>query len=182
MCICKGFPHYKTLLSYHTNQFIPLSSQLSIFSIDFTGSLPPSRNWNRYILVCVEHLNFIRVEIATRTTTADVVISFLIKDVLRPFGPPSTIVSDNSTYFTSRVVTDVMKKWKTDWKTVLAYAPMSNGLEERMVGNIQRGLKKMVIEDDRDLEEALLDVLMFHRVSFVAHWELVPPNSNSSTE
>lgn len=101
--------------------------------MDFAGPRPPSRAGNRYILVCVEHLTGWPIVIATKTTTPDVVILLLREEVRRPFGTPSTIVSDNATCFTARAVTDFTRKWETNWKTVLAYVPMSNGRLERMV-------------------------------------------------
>lgn len=74
-------------------------------------------------------------------------------------APPSSILIENSTCFTARAVEDVMTRWGTLLKTVISYAPKSNGRAERMVGTIKRNLKKMVTWGGRDWEEALPRVL-----------------------
>lgn len=71
---CERFRNAEMLSPYHTKNVVPLSGPFSIFSIDLSGPLPPSRKVNRYILVVVEHLPYWPVEKYTKTTTADMVI------------------------------------------------------------------------------------------------------------
>ena len=47
------------------------------------------------------------------------------------------MVSDNASCFTSKALAEFMVENSIKWKTVLAYAPMSNGRAERMVGTLK---------------------------------------------
>lgn len=49
------------------------------------------------------------------------------------------------------------------WRTVLAYAPMSNGKAERMVGTIKRSVKKMLLGTDTTWPKVLQSVLYGYR-------------------
>ena len=86
--------------------------------------------------------------------TSEEVIQFVNEEIIKPFGPPKTIVSDNAGYFTSGVLKSFMSSWKIDWKTVLAYAPMSNGRAERTVDTL-KSVSKLVKKDSTDWESKL---------------------------
>lgn len=48
------------------------------------------------------------------------------------------IISDNATCFNARILEDFMEDHSTEWRTVLAYASMSNGKAEQMVGTMEK--------------------------------------------
>lgn len=74
-------------------------------------------------------------------STSDTVIYFMKTEVLYQFWPPRIIISDNATCFTTKKLQKFMKVNGTTWKTVLEYAPISNGRAERMVGTLKSAVK-----------------------------------------
>ena len=56
-----------------------------------------------------------------------------------------------------------MEEMNIDWKTVLAYAPMSNGRAERMVGTVKRGVSKTVLSSGEEWDSALWKVVYGYR-------------------
>lgn len=55
------------------------------------------------------------------------------------------MISDNATRFLSESLVTFMEENRMKWKTILAYAPMSTGMAERMVGTLKQALGKMVL-------------------------------------
>lgn len=68
----------------------------------------------------------------------------MVKELISLFGPMKPIVSDNAGYLTATDLFELMKKNGIKLSVVLAHAPMSNVLAERMVHTFKAVLKKMV--------------------------------------
>ena len=96
------------------------------------------------MLIAVEHLTNWPIAVATKHSTTDVVIEFVLEEIINRFSPPRTIVSDNATCFTATGIQPLMREYGITWKTVMAYAPMSNGKAERMVGTLKHGMARIV--------------------------------------
>ena len=124
---------------------IPLNDFFDTFSIDFAVPLPMSKEGNRYMLIAVEHLTNWPIAVATKTATAAEVIRFVNEEIIYSFGPPKAIISDNANAFTATALVEFLAKTNIGWRTVLAYAPMSNGKAERMVGTIKRAIRKTLL-------------------------------------
>lgn len=92
----------------------------------------------------MEHLTSWPVVTPIARSTAQVVLEFMKQEVLDPFVSPRTVVSEIARCFTAVVVQELMAKNGSDWKTVLAYAPMPNGRAERMVGTMKRRVSRLV--------------------------------------
>ena len=97
------------------------------------------------MLVAVEHLRGGPIAIATRDSIAQVVLKFVKREIMYSFGPPQTIISDNATCFTASAVSSFMAQNGITWRTVPAYAPMSNGTADRMVGTLKAAVRKTVL-------------------------------------
>ena len=160
---CENCQGMAPVPSYNTSLKTPSTTLFDVFSIDFAGPLPTSRSRNKYMLVCVEHLTGWPIVESTASSTAAVVIDFVRKHILEPYGPPRVIVSDNATCFTATSLVAFMKNIGTRWKTVAAYAPMSNGRAERMVGTIKRSVGKMVYRERHTWDEKLPHALYGYR-------------------
>lgn len=115
-----------------------------MFSIDFAGPLPENKAGCRSLLTCVEHLAEWPVVAATKRAIAETVIKVLEDKIVRRLGAPRVIVSNNRICFTAQSEQEYMKKYETARKTVGAYAPLSNGRAERMVGKMKRSVQKML--------------------------------------
>ncbi|CDF33201.1 unnamed protein product [Chondrus crispus] len=121
--------------------------------------------------------------------TAQVVLDFVKREIMYSFGPPRTIVSDNATCFTASAVSSFMARHGITWRTVLAYAPMSNSRAERMVGTLKAAVRKTVLGTGMEWDEALTQVLYGYRrramKNGVSPFELmygIPPRMDSSAE
>ena len=97
----------------------------------------------------------------TQKATSRVVI-----DALRPifarFGIPETIVSDNGTPFVSEEFIHFLHQNGIKHNTSAPYHPASNGLAERAVQIVKRGLKKVI---SGDINSRLAKVLLTYRIS-----------------
>lgn len=71
--------------------------------------MAPYPSDERYFLIAMEHLTSWPMVRATNTATGDVVVDFVEKEILNPFGPPGTIVSENASCFTATSVSKLME-------------------------------------------------------------------------
>ena len=78
-------------------------------------------------------------------------------------GPPPTIESEIATCFTASAVSSFMAQHDITWPTVLAYAPMSNGRSEGMVGTLKPAVRNTVLETSMEWDKALIQVLYGYR-------------------
>jgi transposase InsO family protein len=92
--------------------------------------------------------------------------TFLVIDELRTafakFGLPETIVTDNGSGFTSQEFETFLKRNGIKHTTSAPYHPASNGLAERAVQIVKRGLKKVTIGS---IKTRLAKVLMSYRIT-----------------
>lgn len=114
----------------------------------------PSRPWARLhldfagpfqgkiILVLIDaHSKWIEA-VCTSSTSSSVVIEEL-RTTFAKFGLPETIVTDNGTGFTSQEFKTFLHENGIKHTTSAPYHPASNGLAERAVQIVKKGLKKV---------------------------------------
>lgn len=160
---CHDCQLFSPVPSYRTTKHIPITSLFETFSIDFAGPLEKTKSGNVYIIIAVEHLTNWPIACATPNSTSEEVLKFVRKEIVNQFGPPRSIISDNGTSFTSGAVQTYARKMGINWKTTLAYAPMSNGRAERMVGTLKNGIKKTINGKSVQWDKALEKVLFGYR-------------------
>ena len=160
---CEDCQKMNAIPKYRTALRTPITSLFDVFSIDFAGPFNTTPRGNKHLLVCMEHLTGWPIVCPTPTATAAEVINFVEDQIILPFGHPKTIVSDNGPCFTARSLATYMQEKQVNWKTVLAYAPMSNGRAERMVGTIKRAIGKMARSNPLDWDLAVSKVLYGYR-------------------
>ena len=141
------------------------------------------------MLVAVEHLTGFTIAIVNRDSTAQVVLKFVKREIMYFFGPPQTIISDKATCFTASAVSSLMAQHCITWRTVLTYAPMSNGRAEKMVGTLKAAVCKAVLEIGMEWDKAITEVLYGYRrramkngVSPFESLYGVPPRMDSSAK
>ena len=156
---CEDCQKMTSIPKYYSGLRAPLTSLFDVFSINFAGPLPTTPRGNKHLLVCVEHLTGWPIVCPTPTATAAEVIAFVEEQVIMPFGRPRVILSDNGSCFTAGSLENFMEQNNIKWKTVLAYAPISNGRAERMVGTIKREIGKMVQSRPNDSDRVFSNVL-----------------------
>ncbi len=124
--------------------------------LDFAGPFE-----NQMILVLIDsHSKWIEA-FKTASATSKAVIS-KFRFLFSQFGVPETIVSDNGTCFTSEEFAIFLKSNGIKHYTSAPYHPASNGLAERAVQIIKRGLKKETVGD---IEERLAKILFNYRIT-----------------
>lgn len=115
--MCPLLPYYITLKVQVRNLFY-------IHSPHFSGLLPVTTSGYMYLFVAGGNLNRWPIVSRRRTATATKVMTFIQGDVLRPYGPPKLVISDDATRFTAQALAPFTEEIFSSWKTVLAYAPM----------------------------------------------------------
>lgn len=112
------------------------------------------------ILVIVDaHSKFIDAHVVS-TATTNITLTKL-RQTFAMLGLPTTIVSDNGSCFTSEEFQKFCKANGIKHVTVSPYHPASNGLAERAVQTVKRGLKK----SSGKLEDRLYRFLSMYRIT-----------------
>ena len=113
-----------------------------------------------FLIVIDAHSKWIEA-FCTPTSTSKAVIEEL-RTLFSRFGLPETIVSDNGTCFVSIEFEAFLKSNGIRHHTSAPYHPASNGLAERAVQIVKKGLKKVTAGSIRD---RLAKVLMSYRLT-----------------
>ena len=124
--------------------------------LDFAGPFE-----NHMFLVLIDAYSKWIETFVTSSSTSSTVIHHLRATFAR-FGLPETIVTDNGTCFVSGEFEAFLKSNGIRHVTSAPYHPASNGLAERSVQIIKRGLKK---ESKGDIHTRLAKVLFNYRIS-----------------
>ena len=125
--------------------------------IDFAGPL----EGGRMLLILVDaHSKWIEV-FPTRSSTSAVVIENL-RRVFSQFGLPEVLVSDNGSAFVSEEFNQFLLKNGVKQVTSAPYHPATNGLAERAVQTVKKGLRKDTVGT---LESRLSRFLMSYRLT-----------------
>ena len=124
--------------------------------LDYAGPIE-----NRMILVAVDAYSKWISAMVVRSSTSEVTIEQL-RMLFAEHGLPETIVTDNGTCFTSAEFTQFMRQNGIQHITSPAYHPSSNGLAERAVQLVKRGLTKMT---DGSMQTRLARYLRSYRVT-----------------
>lgn len=156
---CGNFQKMGSTRLYTTSRFVPQSSLLDVFSIDFASPFPETTAGNKFLLVSVEHLTGWPIVSPTKLATAQTVLNFIKQKIIPPFGAPKVVITDNGACFTAQVLQSFMRQCGTSWRTVLAYAPMSNGRAERMIRTLKHGIRRVLANGSIDRDEAVHKVV-----------------------
>ena len=121
--------------------------------VDFAGLL----KGKMFLILIDAHSKWIEAFHTPNATTSAVIEE--LRTVFAKFGLPETIVTDNGSCFTSEEFEQFLKK---NGITHLTSAPYHNGLAERAVQIVKKGLKKIT---EGTLEARLAKILMSYRLT-----------------
>ena len=111
----------------------------------------------RYILVIMDDLsNFVTLEpvaVCTAELTAESLLNWC-----KTLGVPRVWVSDTASHFKNTIMTRLREALRVDHQFAVAYSPWSNGTCERMVKEVVRALRSILLEQRREVSE-WVDVL-----------------------
>ncbi|KAM7285215.1 uncharacterized protein ISCGN_032173 [Ixodes scapularis] len=126
-----------------------------IVACDIVGPLPRSPRGNQYLLVVTDHFSKWVELYPLRKLVSERIWEKLLDTFLR-FGTPKCLVSDNASYFTSKVFVDSCLALNIKHKRTTPYHPQAN-ITER----VNRNLKSMLIaltERHRDWDEHIVEI------------------------
>lgn len=82
---------------------------------------------------------------------------------MNPFGIPQNVLRANAQCFTAALMKELTKQQGIEWKTALAYAPMSNGRVQRMVQTGKESIGEIARNYKEDCEEFIRRVVYGYR-------------------
>ena len=146
-------------------QSLPVRELGYRWSLDLLGELPMSRRGKRYVLVMIEHVSKWVEAVPLSSKSASLVAQHFLQLVLSRFGACAEVLTDQGKEFRG-VFHQLLLGCKIRHRNTTAYHPRANGLTERAVQTIKRGLRKFVEEEEkRDWDLELPWILMGYRFS-----------------
>lgn len=105
---CNECQKAKFVPKFRTSLMLPSSALFGPFAIGFAGSLPLTKNGNKYVPVAVENLsNWPLIRILSRATIDDR-LKFVQEEVIQNFGYPKLIMSgSNSSFMFTKLKADL---------------------------------------------------------------------------
>ena len=146
-------------------QSLPVRELGYRWSLDILGELPISRRGKRYVLVMIEHVSKWVEAVALPAKSAAAVAQHFLQLVLARFGACAEVLTDQGREFKG-AFHQLLLACKIRHRNTSAYHPRANGLTERAVQTIKRGLRKFAEEEEkRDWDLELPWLLMGYRFS-----------------
>jgi Integrase core domain len=142
---------------------MPISGIFETFSVDFAGPLPRTLAGNIYILIGIEHLSGWPLAQAYAASTSEEVINFIRSEIIRPFGIPQKILSDNAQCFVALSLREFAGNLGIKWKYVSPYAAQANGKVERFVGTLKRSILRTINGNPSNWDKAIPNILYGYR-------------------
>ncbi|XP_075779243.1 uncharacterized protein LOC142827525 [Pelodiscus sinensis] len=122
--------------------------------LDLVGPLEQSANKNKDILVIVDYATRYPEAIPLRVTTARAIADELLK-VFARVGLPKTILTDQGTNVTSKLITELCRLLNIHSLRTSVYHPQTDGLVERFNRTLKSMLRKFVDDDPRQWDRWL---------------------------
>ncbi|XP_032685324.1 uncharacterized protein K02A2.6-like [Odontomachus brunneus] len=123
------------------------SAPLKTMHVDNFGSLQPSDEGYKYILVVVDAFTRFSWLFPSRTTGTRKTYK-LMRMIFDVFGAPNCLVSDRGTAFTSSEFAEFMKEYQINHQKVVVAAPWANGIAERVNRFLKSSLSRTTEKAD----------------------------------
>jgi hypothetical protein len=157
----------------------------SEISMDFVEGLPKSRGHN-VILVVVDRLTkYAHFLPLAHPYTAHKVASLFIDNIFKLHGPPSVIVSDRDTVFTSIIWKEIFSALQVSLKFSTAHHPETDGQTERVNQCLEQYLRCMAFKEPKKWADWLPAAELWYNCAyhttikmspFEALYEYAPPH------
>src|SRR6266542_3269047 len=128
---------------------IPLTDIFERWGVDIVGSLPITREGNRYIVVAMDYFSRWPEARPLKTANVNTVATFLYEEIICRFGAPRTLQSDRETHFVNEPIQRLTKRFKIKHSLSSPYHPQSNGLVEKFNKTLCEGIAKLAEEVDQ---------------------------------
>lgn len=135
------------------------------WGMDIIGPIEPAAsNRHRFILVAIDYFTKWAKATSYKAVTEKVVADFVHNNLIRRFGVPQSIITDNGANLNSHLMKEICEKFKITQRNSTAYRPQMNGAVEAANKNIKRILRKM-IDNHRGWHKMLLYALLGYRTT-----------------
>ncbi|UYV66446.1 hypothetical protein LAZ67_4001706 [Cordylochernes scorpioides] len=133
----------------------PVSIPFQKIGMDLLGRFPPTRDGNRWVIVCTDYLTKYAVTKAIPTGGAVEVAKFMVNDVVLKHGAPRELITDRGRSFQAKVVNELTKMCGMSHYFTTAYHPQTNGLTERLNKTLVDMLSMYVDVDQKNWDSVL---------------------------
>ncbi|CAI6004936.1 unnamed protein product [Closterium sp. NIES-64] len=134
------------------------------WSLDLAGELPLTKRERRYVVVMIEHVSkWVEVR-AVSHKTAEAVADAFEEQVLTRFGACGEVLTDQGTEFQGEFE-ELLASCLIPHRTTSRYHPQSDGLTERLIQTLKRGLRAYGETRKRDWDRHLHWIMAGYRFS-----------------
>ncbi|CAI5495477.1 unnamed protein product [Closterium sp. Naga37s-1] len=145
-------------------QSLPIRGLGYQWSLDLAGELPLSRKNKRYVLVMIEHVSkWVEVR-ALSSKSSELVAEAFTDQVLTRFGACGEVLTDQGTEFKG-AFDQLLNRVGITHRRTSRYHPQADGLTERMVQTVKKGLRAHGEGHKRDWDQELHWVVAGYRFS-----------------
>ena len=126
----------------------------------------PSSIGNIYIILAMDYVSKWVEAITCPINDAITVVRFIQRNILRRFGTPGIIISDEGSHFANKFFAKLMSRYGIKHMMRLAYHPQSNGQAKISNREIKKILEKTVNTSIKDWSIKLDDALWAYRTAY----------------
>ena len=121
----------------------PVTGMFHTWGVDLSGPYTKSRRGYAYLMHAVEHQIHLMVTIPITEKDSQTTAFAFMQHVICQYGACAVVVTDSGTEFQGEF-DDLCTTLRIDHRVVATNNPQGNGLTERAVGTVKRGLAKMM--------------------------------------
>jgi hypothetical protein len=118
------------------------------WGVDFVGPLPKTQRRNQYLIVATDYLTKWAEAAPVRKADKHVATEFIYKQVVRRYGCPSEIITNQGSHFVNEVVKELLEKLLVKYRRASPYYPQANELVEKTNG-ILAGIIAKIVEGEK---------------------------------
>lgn len=164
---CKPCQLYSSMNHKPFTSFTHVSSPCPFFmwGMDLVGPLPKSSGQRKFVIVVIDyHTKSIEAKSLGRIRENDV-IKFFMEFIVFRFEVPRIIVTDNGSQFVGSDFKKTLNDLKIQHVKVSMSYPQSNGQFEITNKAVLQGIKKRLVDVERNWVDELPNILWSHRIT-----------------
>lgn len=131
-------------------KLFPATAPLESIAIDILRELVRTPRGHRYTLVITVRFKKLLKAIPMKDMSASEVAKLFIEQWVFNYGPPTKLLSDNGSQFTSNFFEEVCRILNTTTEFTTTHNPQTNGQAERLNCTILTSLRSYIEEHPRD--------------------------------
>ena len=144
---------------------MPTGAPMERVAMDIMGPLPLTSYNNTVILVISDYFTKWAEFVALPDQRAVTVAEVLVEVIFTRFGVPAELLTDQGPDFTSDVIRELCKLFRSDKIRTSPYRPQTDGQVERLNRTVGRMLRQLVSKRQTDWDEHLPLMAMAYRSS-----------------